>query len=559
MTPELLLKHFERITDAVDAVPRLRRFILDLAVQGRLVKQDPNEEAACELLKRINSEKARLLKQGDIKKLDSTAEPPTSEFPYPMPSGWAISSLQALCISVTDGDHLPPPKADQGIPFLVIGNVRSRTLDFAGCRHVAKQYYDELDAIRRPQKGDILYTLVGSYGIPVLITDTRQFCVQRHIGILRPSLIVDARFLTRILESRWVFDQATACATGIAQKTVPLSGLRQMLIPLPPLAEQRRIVVKVDELMTLCDQLEVARDEREKIRDRLSAASVFLLSSSGDSGVFRQHANFHIDHLHAFTARPHQINRLRQNIRNLAVRGYLVPQDPDDEPASDFLKRIELKKSDNGPFRIPGSWAWISVGQIGEARLGKMLDKAKNKGTPRRYLRNVNVRWFDFDLSDIFEMRFEDDEIEEFALRNGDVLICEGGEPGRSAVWDEREKKIYFQKAIHRVRFPQGIDSHFFVTALRESADSGRLLGYFTGVGIKHFTGKGLSSFLFPLAPLAEQHRIVARVNELMALCDRLEAQLSNVQHESGRLLESVLYHTLNNSMQSKELISALA
>lgn len=170
-----------------------------------------------------------------------------------------------------------------------------------------------------------------------------------------------------------------------------------------------------------------------------------------------------------------------------------------------------------------------------------MLDKAKNKGTPRRYLRNINVRWFDFDLSNVMEMRFEDSELTEFGLRHGDVLICEGGEPGRAAVWDEREADIYFQKAIHRIRFSNRVDPHFFVIVLRVSADSGDLATYFTGVGIKHFTGKGLSVFQFPLPPLAEQHRIVAKVGELMALCDRLE----NAQAERESIRRQLLDATL--------------
>jgi type I restriction enzyme S subunit len=153
-----------------------------------------------------------------------------------------------------------------------------------------------------------------------------------------------------------------------------------------------------------------------------------------------------------------------------------------------------------------------------------MLDKAKNKGVPRPYLRNINVRWFGFDLSDLLEMPFENEELFEFSLRAGDVMICEGGEPGRAAVWDDRAKGIYFQKAIHRVRFAPVVDPAYFVNALRASADDGRLAAYFTGVGIKHFTGKGLDAYRFPLPPVAEQHRIVAKVDELMALCDRLEA-----------------------------------
>jgi type I restriction enzyme S subunit len=255
---------------------------------------------------------------------------------------------------------------------------------------------------------------------------------------------------------------------------------------------------------------------------------------------------FVLENLPRLTTRPAHIKQLRQTILNLAVRGKLVPQDPNDEPVSVLAKHVEILIRDDEPFSVPSSWHWVSVDQISKARLGKMLDKAKNKETPRRYLRNVNVRWFDFDLSDVYEMPFEDSELEEFMLLDGDVLICEGGEPGRAAVWDERETGIYFQKAIHRVRFPNSVNPHYFVKVIREAADSGRLQTYFTGVGIKHFTGKGLASFLIPLPPLTEQHRIVAKVDELMALCDQLETQLTSTAADSHRLLEAVLHEALS-------------
>ena len=162
----------------------------------------------------------------------------------------------------------------------------------------------------------------------------------------------------------------------------------------------------------------------------------------------------HFDTL--FTTKS-SIDVLKQTLLQLAVMGKLVPQDPNDEPASELLKRKEIMARRDMPFPIPVSWSWARIDELAKTRLGKMLDKAKNKGTPVRYLRNINVSWFDFDLSDIKKMRFEDSELEEFALRHGDVLICEGGYPGRAAVWDERESNIYFQKAIHRVRFQNGI------------------------------------------------------------------------------------------------------
>jgi len=261
-------------------------------------------------------------------------------------------------------------------------------------------------------------------------------------------------------------------------------------------------------------------------------------------------------HFDRISEAPDAIPRLRRFILDLAVRGKLVEQDPKDEPAFRLPERAEASsEGEERPFSVPASWAWLPVGAIGTSRLGKMLDRGKNKGTPRRYLRNVNVRWFDFDLSDVMEMRFEDSELEEFSLRSGDVLICEGGEPGRAAVWDERETDIYFQKAIHRVRFAEGVSPHYFADVLRQSAESGRLATHFTGVAIKHLTGRGLSAFLVPLPPLGEQHRIVAKVDELMALCDRLEAAQAERESRRDRLAAA----SLNRLNQSADAAGAPA
>ena len=186
-----------------------------------------------------------------------------------MPLGWVIAGLYSMCTSITDGDHLPPPKTESGIPFLVIGNVRSQIIEFTGSRFVSPEYYEALDPIRRPRIGDLLYTLVGSYGIPIVVRDDQPFCVQRHIGILRPSKLINVKFLACAMESSLVFEQATACATGIAQKTVPLSGLRRLLIPLPPFTEQHRIVAKVDELMALCDRMEASLSTSDDTRRSL--------------------------------------------------------------------------------------------------------------------------------------------------------------------------------------------------------------------------------------------------------------------------------------------------
>ena len=277
------LNNLTPLTTRPDQIKALRQTILNLAVRGKLVEQDPEDEPAGELLKRVAREKKRLVEAGEIKKTKPTTDLTSSISGLDVTPGWVITSLQSVCASITDGDHLPPPKTESGIPFLVIGNVRSQTINFAGSRFVSPEYYEALDPIRRPRSGDLLYTLVGSYGIPVVVRDEQPFCVQRHIGILRPSKLIDVGFLARVMESRLVFEQATACATGIAQKTIPLSGLRRLLIPLPPLAEQRRIVAKVDELIAVCDRLEASLAAGEETRGRLVEAVLWeALETDGE-------------------------------------------------------------------------------------------------------------------------------------------------------------------------------------------------------------------------------------------------------------------------------------
>ena len=277
------LENLSPLTTRRDQIKALRQTILNLAVRGKLVAQNPNDEPAAELLNRIATEKA-----GESKKIKPTISLTSLITRCDVPSGWAITDLQSVCASITDGDHLPPPKTESGVPFLVIGNVRSQTIEFAGSRFVSPEYYEALDPIRRPRSGDLLYTLVGSYGIPVVVRDNQPFCVQRHIGILRPSNLIDVGFLARAMGSRLVFEQATACATGIAQKTVPLSGLRRLLILLPPLAEQLRIVAKVDELIALCDRLEASFATGDDVRFRLLGALLTEALAPGESHASAQ-------------------------------------------------------------------------------------------------------------------------------------------------------------------------------------------------------------------------------------------------------------------------------
>ena len=252
---ELFFQHFDTLFTTEQSIDQLKQTILQLAVMGRLVPQDPSDVPASVLLKRIAKEKARLIKVGKIKKQKPLPQISNDEAPFELPTAWEWENLSNIVAVVTDGDHQPPPKSDSGVPFLVIGNLNSGEVVFDGCRFVPDTYYENLDWAKRPTKGDILYTVTGSYGIPILVRGTDHFCVQRHVAIFKATSFTPSRYLSLVLVSKYAFRYATEAATGIAQKTVPLAGLRKMPIPVPPLAEQNRIVTKVDELMACCDAL----------------------------------------------------------------------------------------------------------------------------------------------------------------------------------------------------------------------------------------------------------------------------------------------------------------
>ena len=244
--------------------------------------------------------------------------------------------------------------------------------------------------------------------------------------------------------------------------------------------------------------------------------------------------------------------QLKNSILQMAVQGKLVPQDPNDEPASVLLERIRAEKerlikekkikreknpsvifkgadntpyekidgevrslADEVPFDIPDSWEWVTLQTIATSSLGKTLDKAKNKGNLKPYLCSINVYWDGIDLTTVKEARLEENELPKYLLRPGDLLICEGGDVGRSAVW-ESTQEMYYQNALHRVRFYGGINPHYFQLLLECYKGNQILDAYSKGMTIKHLVQTALNTIVFPLPPLSEQNRIVNAVKRLL-------------------------------------------
>ncbi len=513
-----LLAHYARIVDAPDAIARLRRFVLDLAVRGKLVAQHSGDEPATQLVEKLRSEKSRLAKLGEGKIERSSGLDCEPAFDIPKSWEWVPATFPAIVSSdmgkkvqtksvLEDGKF---PVVDQGKVFI-------------------RGYCNDESKVTRVERPLILF---GDHTRETKLIDFDFVVGADGVKLLKPVCIL----------TRYYF---------MALQWLPLDSrgygrhfklLRASAIPLPPLGEQHRIVAKVDELMALCDQLEAARAQREATRDRLAAASLARLNAP-DPDSFPADARFALDALPALTTRPDQIRQLRQTILNLAVRGKLVPQDEHEPKASEICLQDVAGRLD---ISIPQCWRWARVAEVAQARLGKMLDKAKNKGLLYRYLRNTNVHWFEIRTDDLKSIPLSSDELEEYRLQPGDVLICEGGHGiGRTAVWREKLSNIVFQKALHRVRPGSSLDPDFFSYCCFVYFDAGVMQSYFTGVGIPHFTGKGLSRLVIPIPPLPEQHRIVAKVDELMALCDQLEASLTAGESARRRLLDAMLHEAL--------------
>lgn len=191
---------------------------------------------------------------------------------------WEDVSLDSVCKSIYDGDHMPPPKSETGIPFLVISNVNTGFISFEKCRFVPEEYYDGLSETRTPEIGDILYTIVGSYGIPVMVDTDKKFCFQRHMALLKPKDIYN-RFLWRQLQTQSFFEQATSIATGTAQLTVPIKGLRKLIVKCPTLPEQHEIVRLIDDLL--------ARERKAQQATEQALASIDLMKKSILARAFR--------------------------------------------------------------------------------------------------------------------------------------------------------------------------------------------------------------------------------------------------------------------------------
>jgi type I restriction enzyme S subunit len=560
VNPAQLLHHFDCISEAPDAIPRLRRFILDLAVRGKLAEQDPRDEPASELLTRIQDEKARLVKTSELKKLESFEPVEAHEIPFTIPLGWEVMRMGWLARKLGAGSTPLGGKAvyqSEGVPLLRSQNVHDDGLRLNDVARISRSIHERMSGTH-VQHNDILLNITGaSIGRCALVSSTFvEGNVSQHVAIIRLFLPDIRQFIHLSLTSPLFQKLIDDVQVGVSREGLSMQRLRLFSMLIPPLAEQQRIVAKVDELMALCDRLEAAQVERENRRDRLAISSLNRLNNGADADAFREHARFYFNHLPRLTTRPEQIQQLRQTILNLAVRGKLVPQDPQDETASDLLTRIQAEKArlvndgkirkhnqqseiseDEVPFALPPQWAWTRLGDVIHLLSGQHLQPSEytdrdQSGTP--YITGPA----DFGEDGLVITRYA--IVRKAVANEGQILLTvKGAGVGKTAICDLPEVAISRQlMAMTAIKWSQQfllLATHRLAETLKESARS----------LIPGISREDVDQFVLALPPVAEQQRIVAKVDELMALCDRLEAQLTTTHTDSRRLLEAVLHEVL--------------
>ena len=360
-----------------------------------------------------------------------------------------------------------------------------------------------------------------------------------------------------------------AMGRGVAFPSVSRRQVEELPIPFPPLAEQRRIVAKVDELMALCDRLEAAQAERESRRDRLVVASLQRLSQHTDTceSTFREYVHFHLRHFQRLTTRPEQVQELRRAVLDLAVCGKLVAQNSNEEPASELLKRIWTSKGrplgtgivsrqrlasidlDEVLSNLPSNWQAILLGEVCDFVTSGSRGWAEfYSDTGPGFVRAQNIRFGRLQLDDLARVnppkRAEGTRTQ---VARGDLLIViTGAGVTNPALLDQDLGEAYVSQHVALVR-PQDISlSRWLLLCLMAPAGGrAKLIECAYGAGKPGLNLDNIRSLQIPLPPLAEQQRILGRVDELITLCDRLEAQLTTAQVESRRLLEAVLHEAL--------------
>ncbi len=556
-------------------IKKLRELILELAVRGRLVGQNPNDEPASVLLGKIAREKARLIKEGKIKKQDPLPEISEEERPFELPKGWRFVRLGELTNRIGSGSTPRGGKSayeETGIPFLRSQNIWNHGLELEEVVYISDDTHQKMsNTVVEPN--DILLNITGaSLGrCTVYPEGVGEANVSQHVSIIRPTNSGTRFYLHLCVLSPYTQSLVWGRQVGMAREGLSKKVLELFELPLPPLAEQHRIVAKVNELMALCDRLEQQQGDSSATHQTLVETLLATLTTAPDHQEFGESWQRIATHFDTLFTTEESIDQLKQTILQLAVQGKLVPQDPNDEPASVLLEKIskekarlvkegEIKKEtplpkiteEEEPFDIPKGWAFTRFENIVNITSGvtKGRKLAGRKVVIVPYLRVANVQRGFLELGMMKEIEIPKEELEKFTVAARDLLVTEGGDwdkVGRTAIWKAELPLVAHQNHVFKARLILEKQNELW---LEKYLNSFIAREYFANsskqtTNLASINKTQLRGCIVPMPPLAEQHRIVAKVDELMALCDQLKAKLTQSQEQSEKLIDAMFRQSL--------------
>ena len=409
-----------------------------------------------------------------------------------MPEGWAWCRLGEIANIARGGSPRPIQdyitNAENGINWIKIGDTAENSKYISSAKEKIKP--EGIKHSRFVHSGDFLLTNSMSFGRPYILKI--DGCI--HDGWLVFANIkecLNQDYLYYILSSKYIYETFSHIAVGSTVKNLKSDTVKQVLFPLPSISEQNRIVESVDKISTIIKSIEQNKS---------------ILQDS--------------------------IKQAKSKILDLAIHGKLVPQDPNDESAEELLKRIATsdnrpykKFEDEVPFDLPDTWEWCNLDDIYNHTTGKALKKSNSTGTLHKYITTSNLYWNSFDFTEVRSMYFTDEELEKCTIKKGDLILCNGGDVGRAAIWNY-DYDICYQNHVSRLR-PKSVDinNYFYLYLLMLYKESGLLAG--KGIGITSLSASDLLTTTLPLPPLAEQQQIVTKIEELFTQLDSISEQLA--------------------------------
>ena len=553
MTPHDLIVAFDTLAEAPDGVKRLRELVLQLAVRGKLVPQHPEDEPASVLLARVGAQQARLIKSKTIRQKEM-APVGENESPFDVPPGWSWTRIWNAAHDL-----------GQEVPSSLFSYIDVSTIDkergvIGGEVSVLRAEDAPSRARKKVARGCVIYSTVRPYLRNIAVVD-RDFqpapIVSTAFSVLMPYAGISSHFLYYYLRSAVFVDYVEQHQKGVAYPAINDGDFQVAPVPIPPLAEQHRIVARVDELMGLLDRLEAARTARDTTRAAARDAALAALREADTPEEVEVAWNRFAERMDDLLCDPADIDPLRQAVLQLAVRGTLVPQDARDEPASVLLERIAAEKSARGkskhdrpmrcataPFDAPGGWEWALMGGLSHIERG---------GSPRPIQDYITddpdgLNWIKIGDTEIGGkyITSTNQRIRKEGLRKtrmvfpGDFLLTNSMSFGRPYI-----TKI--EGCIHdgwlRIHPPASLNKDYLYLVLSSPFIVAQFNAAAAGAVVMNLNADKVRDVPVPLPPLAEQYRIVARVDELMGLLDRLEARLIVAQTTHDSFASAAVHH----------------